>query len=72
MSFLTLEDVSKQIHVPVSTLRWWIQQGRLPAYRPGRKVLIREDELLAFIASNAKRGTKRSDTPRAASAALSG
>lgn len=51
--FLTLEQISQNLHTPIESIRWWIQQGKLKAYRPGRKVLVRQDDLLAFIESRA-------------------
>lgn len=37
--------------IPVKTLRRWVADGRLPAYRPGRRVLVRREDLLALIES---------------------
>ncbi len=49
--YITLLDASELCSTPLETLRKWVWLGRLRAYRPGRTVLLREDELRAFIES---------------------
>jgi excisionase family DNA binding protein len=47
--YLTIEEAAELARAPEKTVRWWILQGRLRSFRPGRRVLIRRDDLLAFI-----------------------
>lgn len=54
--YLTLEDASGLIGgTPTETIRYWIWQGRLKGYRPGVKLLVREDELRSFVESRETR-----------------
>jgi excisionase family DNA binding protein len=48
---LTLREASLLARTPSETIRYWIWQGRLVAFKPGRTVLIKESELLALVAS---------------------
>jgi excisionase family DNA binding protein len=52
---LTLAEASALIRTPSETIRSWIWQGRLEAYRPGRNLLVREAELLEFVTNNETR-----------------
>lgn len=48
--FLRLSEVAAILGVNHCTLLSWIEEGRLPAYKPGRRVrLVRRSELDAFI-----------------------
>jgi excisionase family DNA binding protein len=49
---LTLEEVAAVCHVSPETVRHWIWEGRLTAYKPGRAPLVKEAELLAFVEAN--------------------
>jgi excisionase family DNA binding protein len=49
---LTLEEVAAVCHVSPETVRHWIWEGRLTAYKPGRHPLVKESELLAFVEAN--------------------
>jgi len=53
-SFLTLESAHEYLDrtISVSTLRWWVRTGRLAAFRPGRRLLVKRDDLLALIEKN--------------------
>ena len=62
---LTLEEAGALARVEPETVRHWIWEGRVTGYKPGRVVLVREVELLAFIEASetrrkrvAKRATK--------------
>jgi excisionase family DNA binding protein len=57
LDFMLLEDASTACATPIGTLRQWIADGRLPSYRPGRRVLVRRAELAAFIAGSRRGGT---------------
>lgn len=47
--YITLADAAALISTPPETIRYWIWQGKLRAYRPGRALLLREDELRAHV-----------------------
>lgn len=49
--FLTLAQAAERVSTPAETIRYWCHLGRLPAFRPGRQVLIRESDLLAYVES---------------------
>lgn len=51
---LTLDRAVAELEgaVALGTLRDWIKRGRLVAYRPGKRVLIRRADLLALIESH--------------------
>lgn len=34
---------------PVRTIRQWVEQGRLKAYKPGKHLLFREADVVAFV-----------------------
>ena len=44
-SFLTPHEVSHLLRVSVYTVRRWIKEGNLPAYKVGRGWRIRESDL---------------------------
>lgn len=49
LKYLTLEEASAHSNIPVSTLRKRISEGKLPAYKPSRNIVVDEKELEAFI-----------------------
>lgn len=58
--FLSLEGAEALTGnaVCVSTLRSWIYNGYLKAFRPGKILLVRRADLLAFIESNVHASSK--------------
>ena len=48
-SFLTPQEVSDFLRVSVYTVRRWIKQGELPAYKVGRGWRISETDLSAWL-----------------------
>jgi excisionase family DNA binding protein len=48
--FLLLTECAAHARVPVSTIRHWIAIGKLPSVRPGRRRMVRRDDLDAFLA----------------------
>jgi len=48
-SFLTPQEVSDLLRVSVHTVRRWIKEGHLPAYKLGRAWRIQEEELNAWL-----------------------
>lgn len=59
-SFLTVADVAELLKLNQQTVRNWIDQGSLPAFRVGRRVRIRRADL--------ERVLEESYTARAAAA----
>jgi len=53
MEFLTLDEVAAITRAPLSSVRGWIRHGRLPATRPGRRVLVKRADLDAFLVASA-------------------
>lgn len=50
--YKTLEEASAFLRMPESTLRKKIAHGELAAYKPGRAVLIEQEELELFVKKN--------------------
>lgn len=50
---LTLTQVAERLQTPVKTIRLWVSQQRLPAFKPGRQHLVKEADLLAFLEASA-------------------
>jgi len=49
-TYLLLEEIAEETRTPISTVRHWIAQGRLPSVRPGRRRLVKRSDLDAFMA----------------------
>ncbi len=49
--FLTVLDIAELLKLNQQTVRNWIDAGKLPAVRVGRRVRIRQSELDRFIAA---------------------
>ena len=47
---LILEEVAELTRAKLETVRFWIKQGRLRSLRPGRRRLVRRQDLEAFLA----------------------
>jgi excisionase family DNA binding protein len=47
--FLTVPEVAEAARAPVATIYSWIDSGKLPSSKPGRRRLVREDVLVAFL-----------------------
>ncbi len=61
--FYTVQQVAELLHAPVATVQYWIYDGRLPAFKPGRHPLVKAADLEAFIASS-ELGAKRAAAAR--------
>lgn len=46
--YLTLQEAAAEGFGAYSTLRTWIAQGRLPAYKTGNRVKVRREDLEAL------------------------
>ena len=44
------EEVAERLAVDPSTVRRWIEDGRLPAVKPGREYRIDPEDLAEFLA----------------------
>ncbi len=49
INFLTPEDVARRLRVSIFTVRRWIHQGELPAYRIGRGWRIGESDFTRWL-----------------------
>ena len=49
--YLSLEEASNAARVSIWTIRSWIRKGSLPAVKPGRRVMVDRDVLLAVLAN---------------------
>jgi excisionase family DNA binding protein len=61
-NLLSPQEAGDQLGVSVYTVRRWIQEGRIPAYKPGKEYRIRERDLEEFLRTREVRpkGTGRS------------
>ncbi len=50
--WLTAEDISEMLGVPVDSVRQWIRDRRLKATRPGRQWLVKREDLEQFLRDN--------------------
>jgi excisionase family DNA binding protein len=53
-TYLTIEEAAATARVPKATVYAWVGERRLPSYRPGKRVLIAQRDLLDFIARSAR------------------
>jgi len=58
-NLLLLEEVARECRTSVSTVRYWIQSGRLPSIRPGRRRLVRRRDLERFLECEPATGRTR-------------
>ena len=49
--FYNVEEAAKAMHVSDQTVRRWIRDKKLKAYRPGKSLIIRREDLIAFLES---------------------
>jgi excisionase family DNA binding protein len=52
-AYLTLDQAAEFCSTPLATLRFWISTNKLPAFKPGRRVLVRQADLLELIEGSA-------------------
>ncbi len=57
---LSLAEVARATHAPVSSVRYWVYSGRLRSVKAGRRRLVAEDDLTRFLGLDAPsdRGTE--------------
>lgn len=68
---LTLPEVAAVARAPLSSVRYWIQKGQLPSVKVGRRRLVAEADVVAFIglpasATEHERAGLADSTPRRA------
>lgn len=52
-AYLTVAKISEMTGIKGETIRKWIREGKLPAYRPGGKVLLVERKAFeSFVEQN--------------------
>jgi excisionase family DNA binding protein len=55
-NFLLLAEVAAEARVSLSTVRHWVTVGKLATVRPGRRRMVRREDLDAFLASDVAPG----------------
>jgi excisionase family DNA binding protein len=48
-AFQTLDQITALFPIPLETIRHWIKVGKLQAFKPGRRVLVRRADIEAMI-----------------------
>ena len=61
---ITIEEVAKLTHCPVSTVRGWVAKRLLTSHRQGKRLLFFEDEVLDWV----KKGRRLTGEERIAAA----
>jgi excisionase family DNA binding protein len=56
--FRTVPEVAALCRVSVRTVRRWIDDGELVVHRLGRRVLVADEDLQAFLAARRAAGSK--------------
>jgi excisionase family DNA binding protein len=62
-SFLTVADVATILKLNPQTVRNWIDQGALPAFKVGRRVRIRRSDFDRMIANGASGASRTVSAP---------
>ncbi len=47
--FLTLDDIARTMHVTTETVRVWIREKQLIAYKVGRSYLVKKQDFEQFL-----------------------
>ncbi len=47
--WLSVEDIAKELNVPLDTVRSWIRSKRLKAYKPGKEYRVKREDLDRFL-----------------------
>lgn len=68
-AFLTIPEVADALRVPVATVRYWLAVEKLRGFKPGRQVLIKADDMAAFVEA-AEVGKVRANRAKRTRAAL--
>ena len=54
--FLYVDEIAELYRVPRSSVRYWISTGKLASIRPGKRRLVRREDLDRFVRESARRG----------------
>ncbi len=49
MEWMTIEEAAKYLKVSVQSIRNYIKSGKLPSYRHGRLIRLKQSDLDAFL-----------------------
>lgn len=52
-TYLTMPDAAAAVATSPATIRYWISTGKLRAFKPGKRVLVRLDDLQALVEGSA-------------------
>jgi len=55
---IDFKEGAKELRVSIQTLRGWASKRRIPYVRLGRRVLLKREDLEAFIDKNVVRATE--------------
>jgi excisionase family DNA binding protein len=47
--WLSVEKIAEELDVPLNTVRAWIREGKLTAYKPGREYRVKREDLNKFL-----------------------
>jgi excisionase family DNA binding protein len=61
---LLVEEVARATRTSEATVRWWIRTGKLPASKPGKRLLIRRSELEALLSRKAVSAPRTLQVPQ--------
>ncbi len=53
--WLSVEDIAKELNVPLDTVRYWIRSKRLRAYKPGKEYRVKREDLDRFLEDSTNR-----------------
>jgi len=53
--WLSVEDIAKELNVPLDTVRSWIRSKRLKAYKPGKEYRVKREDLDRFLEESVNR-----------------
>jgi excisionase family DNA binding protein len=57
--FLTVDEVAGSLQITPQTVRNWLDQGRIPSLRIGRRVRILRSDFQRFVDSSYSTGTRK-------------
>jgi excisionase family DNA binding protein len=59
--WLTIKQIQEEMHVSDKTVKRWITQGKLTAYKPSRAYLVKRSDLNAFLETHKVQTHKDTD-----------
>jgi excisionase family DNA binding protein len=67
-AFLTIPEVADALRVPKGTVRYWLAVEKLRGFKPGRSVLIKAEDVAAFVEAAEVRKVRATRAKRTRSA----